>query len=408
MTYGATVHNVLAFACLLSTVGRMATVYKRGDIWWARYFDADGKRVSKSTGKTRKREAESEAAKIEVEAKSEHGKNSGLPKAFAVIVESAAREAAAGEFNLARAEDLVMRLHRLANPDFKITSLQDHLAAWVRDQTDVSESTSKSYWDMHRRIVANVGPKIASAAVGELTAAQVKAALKKAKDDGLKTSTVNMDLAALRRALHVAVEADLARANVAAKIKASPEDDSTEKAPFTIEEVRKMLDHKLTSDEWRGMITLAAHTGLRMGDVVKLSRAHVDGTRLVIRPAKGQKRSRKIISIPLSPPALGWIGDREGPFFPDLSQKSPGTRSTTFRRIMKSSGVPREIIEAGDIVKRRSFHSLRHTFSSWLANADIHSDVRQKLTGHSSSKIHQRYTHHDEALDRAVGTLPSL
>lgn len=386
----------------------MATVYKRGDIWWARYFDANGKRVSKSTGKTRKREAESEASRIEMDSKSAHGKNSGLPKAFAVIVETAAREAAAGEFSLARAEDLVMRLHRLANPSFKITSLKDHLAAWVNDQSDVSESTSKSYWDMHRRILANVGDKVAAAPVGELTADQVKKALAKAKAGGLKTSTVNMDLAALRRALRVAVESGLARANVAEKIKASPEDDSTEKAPFTIEEVRKMLDHSQTNNEWRGLITLAAHTGLRMGDVVKLSRAHVDGTRLVIRPTKGQKRSRKIISIPLSPPALGWMGDKEGMFFPTLSTKSAGTLSTTFRRIMKSSGVPREIIEAGDIVKRRSFHSLRHTFASWLAEADVHSDVRQKLTGHSSSKIHQRYTHHDQALDRAVGTLPAL
>ena len=385
----------------------MATVYKRGDIWWARYFDADGKRVSKSTGKTRKREAESEAARIEVEAKAAHGKNSGLPKAFAVIVETAAREAAAGEFTLARAEDLVMRLHRLANPDFKLTSLRDHLAAWVSDQTDVSESTSNSYWDMHRRILANIGDKVADAPVGELTAEQVKKALAKAKEGGLKTSTVNMDLAALRRALHVAVDAGLARANVAAKIKASPEDDSTERAPFTVEEVRKMLDHPQTNDEWRGLITLAAHTGLRMGDVTKLSRAHVEGTRLVIRPQK-TKKSKKTVSIPLSPPALGWTGDRKGLFFPTLSTKSPGTLSTTFVRIMKSAGVPRDIIEAGDIVKRRSFHSLRHTFASWLAEADIHADVRQKLTGHSSSKIHQRYTHHDEALDRAVGTLPSL
>lgn len=387
--------------------GRMATVYKRGDIWWARYFDANGKRVSKSTGKTRKREAESEASRIEMDSKSAHGKNSGLPKAFAVIVETAAREAAAGEFSLARAEDLVMRLHRLANPSFKITSLKDHLAAWVNDQSDVSESTSKSYWDMHRRVLANVGDKVAAAPVGELTADQVKKALAKAKAGGLKTSTVNMDLAALRRALRVAVESGLARANVAEKIKASPEDDSTEKAPFTIEEVRKMLDHSQTNNEWRGLITLAAHTGLRMGDVVKLSRAHVDETRLVIRPAKGRK-SKKTISIPLSPPALGWMGDKEGMFFPTLSTKSAGTLSTTFRRIMKSSGVPREIIEAGDIVKRRSFHSLRHTFASWLAEADVHSDVRQKLTGHSSSKIHQRYTHHDQALDRAVGTLPAL
>jgi integrase len=386
----------------------MATVYKRGDIWWARFFDADGKRVSHSTGKTRKREAESEAAKLEVESKTGNGKNSGLPKAFAVIIETAAREAASGELTLARAEDLVMRLHRLANPDFKVTSLSDHLSKWVRDQeANVSASTAGIYWDMHRRITEHVGVKVASAPVGDLTADQVRKALEKAKETGLKSSTVNMDLGALRRALHAAVAAGLAKVNVAAGIKPMSEEDSTERAPFTAEEVRKMIDHPKTNAEWKGAILLAAHTGLRLGDVVKLSREHVDGTRLVIRPTK-TKKSKKMISIPLSPPALGWIGVREGLFFPTLSTRVPGTLSTTFTRIMASANVDRDIVLPGGIKARRSFHCLRHSFTSWLAEADVHADIRQKLTGHSSSKIHQLYTHHDEALDRAVGTLPAL
>jgi integrase len=300
-----------------------------------------------------------------------------------------------------------LRLHRLANPDFKIVSLGDHLANWVRDQTGVAESTAGIYWDMHRHIVGAIGPKAAAAPVGNLTTAQVKIALQKLKDGGLRSSTVNMTLGALRRALHAAVKAGFAKGNVASDIKLMPEDDSTERAPFTTAEVRKMIDHPQTNDEWKGMILLAAHTGLRLGDVAKLTRAHVDGTRLVIRPKKTTK-SKKTISIPLSPPALGWIGEKQGFFFPNLSARVPGTLSTTFTRIMKSADIPRDIVEAGDVVKRRSFHSLRHTFASWLAEADVHADVRQKLTGHSSSTIHAKYIHHDEALDRAVGTLPSL
>lgn len=387
----------------------MATLYKRGDIYWTRFFNADGKREARTTGKTEKREAMKEAQKFEVEAQKGSGKRSELPKAFSVIVETAAREAAAGELTLARAEDLVLRLHRLANPDFKVVSLDEHLSSWVKDQEagSITASTAGVYWDMHRHIIAAVGPKVASAPVGDFTTPQAKAALKKMKDDGLRASSVNMDLGALRRALHVAVKAGLAKANVAADIKPMTEEDSTERAPFTAQEVRKMIDHKQTSEEWKGMIILAAHTGLRLSDVAKLTRAHIEGTKLVIRPQK-TKKSRKTIEIPLSPPALGWIGDRQGNLFPTLSKRVPGTLSTTFTRIMASAGVPRDIIEAGDVVKRRSFHSLRHSFTSWLAEADIHADVRQKLTGHSSSGIHANYTHHDEALVRAVGTLPAL
>ena len=49
-------------------------------------------------------------------------------------------------------------------------------------------------------------------------------------------------------------------------------------------------------------------------------------------------------------------------------------------------------------MKLRSFHR----FASWLAEAGVHADVRQRLTGHQSAGVHARHTHRDEALDRAM------
>ena len=42
---------------------------------------------------------------------------------------------------------------------------------------------------------------------------------------------------------------------------------------------------------------------------------------------------------------------------------------------------------------RQFFYSLRHTFVSELANADVPADVRRQISGHSDEKIHERYTH---------------
>jgi integrase len=396
----------------------MATIYKdKGNPnWFARFTDADGKRISRTTGTTKKREAQSIAADLEAKEREKRKGNPGLPSAFAAIVNAAAREAIAGELTLARAEELIQRLHRLANPAFRVVSLDQHLAGWVDAQeSHVEANTTRVYQDMHRRIVAAVGPKIAAAPVGELTKEDVEKAKRKIvkmKVRGSETRTItaataNMDLRALRRALTTALEAGLTKANVAASVRPLPTDDSTERAPFTPEEVRKMIDHPQTSEQWKGAILIAAHTGLRLGDVVKLTSDHVEGTRIVIRPTK-TKRDRKMLSIPLSPPVLAWIGDREGAFFPALAGVKKGTLSTTFTRIMKSAGVARDIVEAGDVSKRRSFHSLRHSFASWLAEQDVHADIRQKLTGHSSAGIHANYTHHDEALNRAVEKLPSI
>ncbi|WP_193211997.1 site-specific integrase [Luteolibacter marinus] len=395
----------------------MATLYRYTDNpqWYARFMDANGKRVSRATGTTKKREADKIANDLEAKEREKKAGASHLPRQFAVIVEAAAREAHAGDLTLARAEELIERLHRLADPNFRVVSLDQHLGEWVATQErDVSEKTARIYKDMRRRVIAAVGPRIAAAPVGELTKRDVEQALSKihkTKVKGTKrtitAATANMDRSALRRALHAAVEAGLAKANVAATVRPLTQDDSTERAPFTTAEVRAMIDSEKTPDEWKGAILLAAHTGLRLGDVIRLGRAHVEGTNLVIRPEK-TKRSRKTLSIPLSPPALGWIGKRKGDFFPTLKGVKTGTLSTQFTRIMGRAGVARDITEAGDVVKRRSFHSLRHSFTSWLADADVHADVRQKLTGHSSAGVHAKYTHHDEALGRAVELLPSF
>lgn len=385
----------------------MATVYKKPNspFWYAQFYDSNGNRVSRSTKQEKKRPAQQAADAMEVEARK--ARDPGMPTAYAAIVESAAREAAAGSLTLAKAEGFILRLHRLSNPDFKTVSLSEHLRSWIEDQKPhVGSSAIGVYNDMHRRLTTALGAKVSAAPVGELTSEQVKRALEKVKASGLRSSTVNMDLRCLRRALHAAVVAGLAKANVAAResVRVMKEKDSTVRAPFTAAEVRKLIDHPDTNEEWKGCILIAAHTGLRLGDVVSLCRSHVDGSRLVVTTEK----TGKTVSVPITPPVMAWIGERQGAFFPVLSNRVPGTLSTVFTRIMASAGVPRDIIVPGGTTARRSFHSLRHSFASWLAEADVHADVRQKLTGHSSSRIHSKYSHHDEALERAVKTLPAL
>ncbi|MBT4902838.1 MAG: tyrosine-type recombinase/integrase [Rhodospirillaceae bacterium] len=60
-------------------------------------------------------------------------------------------------------------------------------------------------------------------------------------------------------------------------------------------------------------------------------------------------------------------------------------------------------------MNRLSFHSLRHSFNSMLANKGIAGEVRQQLTGHSSDAMNQKYTHLGlERLREAVSVIPNL
>lgn len=354
-----------------------------------------------------KREAKRIAESYEADERIAQKKAGHLPKAFAAILETVAREAASGSLTLAKSEEFIQRLHRLANPDFEVVCLEEFWKEWIEEQRrHVGKSTAAGYDQDHALFSESLGNKIMKAPIKTLTSEQINSAIDKAKRNGTrKAATINKALTSLRRVLESAVAKNLASHNPAKHCRPLNQEDSSERAPFTVTEIRAMIDHAQTTDEWKGAITIAAHTGLRLSDVLSLNSKHVDGTRLVIMPSK-TSRQKKVITVPLTPPCISWIGIRKRDFFPILKKQSTATTSMQFSAIMKKAKITKEIELPGGLKATRSFHSLRHTFASWLAEADVHADVRQKLTGHSSSKIHQRYTHHDEALDRAVGMLP--
>jgi site-specific recombinase XerD len=66
-----------------------------------------------------------------------------------------------------------------------------------------------------------------------------------------------------------------------------------------------------------------------------------------------------------------------------------------------------ESSESGRKVFALSFHSLRHSFTSILANAGVPEELQMALTGHKERSVHQRYTHQElQRLAEAIGTLP--
>lgn len=377
----------------------MADVYLHGKNWVARWYRKDGTRVKRGTGTDKKREAERLAAEWEAADRKESG---SLGRALESVLARAATDSKAGKLTIHRAEEYLLELRRLGDPDFRVPSVLGVVREWVRDQEKrVKESTGRIYGDMLAAVTKALrgDPQLPDFTHGD--AKRLLHALKA----GRAGSTANLYFRAFRRALQDAVRAKLIADNPAAGVDPLPETDSTEKAPFSAEEVRQLID-AAPDEEWKGCILIAAHTGLRFGDVLKLSRSHVEGDKLVIRPTK-TSRNRKPVVIPLTPPCVRWIGDKKGKFFPVVGALKPGTRGTYFTRIMAAAGVERTVMRHGEPAAR-SFHSLRHSFTSWLAEADVHADVRQKLTGHKSAGIHARYTHHDEALNEAVKALPDF
>jgi integrase len=99
---------------------------------------------------------------------------------------------------------------------------------------------------------------------------------------------------------------------------------------------------------------------------------------------------------------------------PGMADKGPGGRhglSESFKKIVRKAGLDLQTVQGGGIrkISKRTFHALRHSFTSALANANVAPELRMKLTGHSSEAVHRGYTHHEiETLRQAILKLPSV
>ena len=143
---------------------------------------------------------------------------------------------------------------------------------------------------------------------------------------------------------------------------------------------------RAADDDWQRAILLGYYTGARLSDVANMRWRAIDW-------------SNKIISAPM---------------FPSLAGKGTGGKhglSGRFVAVMEKAGIQGKRTQAsgGRRLSSLSFHSLRHSFNSALANAGVSQEIRQKLTGHTSAEMNTIYTHHDLApLRAAVEKLPSL
>ena len=381
---------------------------KESRFWWVKFYGPDGKAIYKSTKETIKRNAQKVAEDLASEMRREASKETGLAVTFQDLLRRACDAASEGTLTLERTEALIRKAHQLANPDYHRVTLEEHVGEWIKGQAPhVAEKSVKIYGNVQDLMMQALGRKVAQGPVDGLTTPMVRKAIAKINKTRADSYT-NLILRTFRRMMEDAVQQGLIASNPAGEqVKTFKEKDSTQKVPFTREEFSALLSFSRENydhGEWEGLILIGGHSGLRLGDILGLTRKNVHKGNLVVRSSK----TGDTVTIPITPPVHSWIGEKKGSLFPVLSAKSVQTISGTFTRIMARAGVDREVETPAGDVGRRSFHSLRHSFASWLANADVHADVRKKLTGHKADGIHARYTHHDEALAKAVENLPQV
>ena len=211
-----------------------------------------------------------------------------------------------------------------------------------------------------------------------------------------------------------------------------------------------------SSSEWHTLFLIGIYTGLRLGDCCRLDWSQINLAQGVIQlmPQKTKRHHQRIVTIPIHPTlgqALldqvekkGGGGQRKdsglicsdavtniesnlhrspsplsftsftGPVLPTIAEAYTHAHwkiNHTLKRIFKAANITTSVRIEGRRTRtpEATFHSLRHTFVSFAANAGVPLHIVQSIVGHESTAMTRHYYHENlTALKSAVAAIPTL
>jgi integrase len=367
----------------------------RSPFWYAVYRDATGRRLKKSTKLTAKSKA------LEV----------------ARALDKASAEARRGTLTENRTRELLSEvLQNVSGEALRTFSVEAWFSHFVaQKQKSRARQTAARHALITREFINWLGPR-AKVNIAVLTSKDIAGFRDYRQSLGLAPSTVNVDLETLSTAFGAALKQGHIAFNPCAPIEAL-RDKAQRKAVFTPCQVAALV--KAATGEWKGLILTAFYIGARLNDCANLRWRNVDlVSEIKTIRFEQNKTGREIVAVihlALEDYLLSLPTPKSDDafLFPSLAQRPTSPLSNEFRELISRARIAQHIIrkrsKQGRNVHALSFHSLRHSFSSLLANAGVAEETRMALTGHTTRAVHQHYTHYDlERLRDAVAVLPRI
>lgn len=204
------------------------------------------------------------------------------------------------------------------------------------------------------------------------------------------------------------------------------ETDKVEKRPFTLDELKLVLEN--CNQEWRSMVIFGLYTGQRLSDICTLTWGQIDLKKNEI--SFMTKKTGRRMALPIATPLRGHIstlrrGTPDAPLHGNAfslmqQQGKPATLSRQFNGILqKCNLVPKKnhkkrIADPEGKANRvtvnpLSFHSLRHTASTLLRMTGASEAVSREIIGHDSVSVDRGYVHMDSnSMQTALDNLPDI
>ena len=312
-------------------------IYKRGGVYWIDYYDRNRERVQESTHSSRKADAEA---------------------LFALRKSELLR-------------GVYKRPVKITFSDFGkryMEHAQANKRSWLRDEQMLGHL--KAFFGNERQLTEIVPADIEGYKLA-----------RKAKVSG---STVNRELALLKRMFNLAINWDLfLDSNPVRKVKFFREVNIGLRV-VSPEEEEKLLRN--ASPCIQDVIRFALNTGLRIGEIFSLRWSDVDWENSVLNILA--PKTQKLRTVPINGQARKvldyWALGRRNEFVfynPDTGKPFVDLDGG-FALACKKAGV-----------EGVTWHTLRHTFASRLVNRGVDIVTVQQLLGHSTITVTMRYTH---------------
>ncbi|GAX60379.1 site-specific tyrosine recombinase [Candidatus Scalindua japonica] len=322
-------------------------MFKRSDIWWT-CISHNGRKVQRSLETSDKKLAQAIEAKIRTE-----------------IVEGKYYERLTGQRK----------------------TFKDMMDRFMKDYAPtVSMNTQEGY----KYYLKNLNRFFGNPGLMSITPKIVTKYKLYRRDNGASPSTVNRELYMLSKAFNLAVkEWEWLKDNPVSRVQKERENNEVDRW-LTEDEERRLLGN---SPDWlREIIVFALNTGLRQDELLSLEWSRVNLLRKTILIQK--TKNNKPNTLPLNSIALNVLMKKHESkvrsIKNDLVFISKSGSKICKRNLIRAFAQALEKAEIKDF----TFHCLRHTFATRLAQNGVDIYKIAKLLNHKDLKNTQRYSHH--------------
>ncbi len=332
-------------------------LYKRHKVWWMR-LRYEGQLVRRSTGTTDKRVASAIYAKTRVKI---------LEGRFFEALEE--RDRTFGEL-----------MERYLRERSSLKAPRSHL----RDESAL------------KHLSTVFGAK----SLAEVTPKRLAAYKAQRRVEGTAPATINKELQLVRHAFNVAIrEWEWCRDNPMRNVSMERVQNQVDRWLTPAEEERLLA----VTPEWlREIIIFGLNTGMRRGEILSLRWEDVDFLRGTLVVMKSKNRERR--TIPLNHTVFELLAAKQA-----ASGQTGGLVFLSARETpIDESHLARAFSQARARARLEAFrfHDLRHTFATRMVQRGIDLYKVQRLLGHKTSVMTQRYAHHSpESLREGVRVL---